>query len=51
MSLVGTLARWLQLSMRDVFEPSLNWVLSHPLISVAAVFFVLYVSVRNYRML
>ncbi len=49
--LVDTLARWFELSMRDVFEPSLNWVLSHPFISVVAVFFVLWISIRNYRML
>jgi hypothetical protein len=49
--LVNTLARWFQLSMRYVFVPFLKWVVSHPFISVAAVFFVLWISVRNYRML
>jgi hypothetical protein len=29
--------QWLDNAMRDVFEPSLNWVLSHPIISVLAV--------------
>jgi hypothetical protein len=35
----------------NVFEPSLNWVLSHPIISVLAVGALIFFSVRNYRML
>ncbi len=50
-NLVDSFARWFELSFRDVFEPGLNWVLSHPIISVAAVFIVLFFSIRNYRML
>ena len=43
MNLVDIFSKW--------FGPSLNWVLSHPIISVAAVFMVMFFSIRNYRML
>lgn len=39
------------LSMRYVLEPGLNWVLDHPIISVATVILLVYWSVRGYRML
>ena len=38
-------------SLRHVFEPSLNWVLNHPIVSVVVVAVLIYASVRNYRML
>jgi hypothetical protein len=40
-----------ELSLRYVFEPGLNWVLDHPIISVVAVILLVYWSVRGYRML
>ena len=42
---------WLDIGIRDIFEPSLNWVLSHPIISVLAVGLLIFFSVRHYRML
>jgi hypothetical protein len=45
------ISKVLDLGLRYVFEPSLNWVIDHPLISVAIVFALVYFSVRNYRML
>ncbi|MGE5219941.1 MAG: hypothetical protein ACM3SP_23310 [Chloroflexota bacterium] len=35
----------------NIFEPSLEWVLNHPIISVLAVGALIFFSVRNYRML
>jgi hypothetical protein len=35
----------------NIFEPALGWVLNHPIISVIAVFALIFFSVRNYRML
>jgi hypothetical protein len=43
--------RLLDLTMRHVFEPGLNWVLNHPIISVVVIAVLIYFSVRNYRML
>jgi hypothetical protein len=37
--------------VQNIFEPSLNWVLNHPIISVLVVGALIYFSVRNYRML
>ncbi|HME61965.1 MAG TPA: hypothetical protein VKH62_12025 [Candidatus Binatia bacterium] len=37
--------------IQNIFEPSLNWALSHPILSVVAVAALIYFSVRNYRML
>ena len=39
------------LGMRYAFEPGLNWVLNHPIVSVVAVAVLIFISVRNYRML
>ena len=41
----------LDLTLRHVIDPGLNWVLSHPLISVVVIAVLIYFSVRNYRML
>lgn len=35
----------------NIFEPSLAWVLNHPIISGLAVLALIFFSVRNYRML
>ncbi len=43
--------RLFDLSVRYVFEPGLNWVLEHPIISVAVVVGLVFWSVRGYRML
>jgi hypothetical protein len=37
--------------IQSIFEPALNWVLDHPIISVLAVGALIFFSVRNYRML
>ena len=37
--------------IQNIFEPSLGWVLNHPIISGIAVLALIYFSVRNYRML
>jgi hypothetical protein len=37
--------------IQNIFEPSLNWALNHPVLSVVAVGALIYFSVRNYRML
>ncbi len=37
--------------VQNIFEPSLNWALDHPIISVAVVAALIFFSVRNYRML
>ena len=39
------------LTLRYVFEPGLNWVLEHPVISVVVVVALVYWSVRGYRIL
>lgn len=43
--------KFIDYSLRNVFEPSLNWVLNHPIVSVLAVVALIYFSCRNYRML
>lgn len=48
---MGHLEKLIELSLRYVIEPGLYWVLNHPIISVAVIIFVVYASVRNYRML
>jgi hypothetical protein len=45
------LEKFFELSLRYVFEPGLNWVLDHPVVSVAVVAVLIYWSVRGYRML
>jgi hypothetical protein len=45
------LERFYNFSLRHVFEPGLNWVIDHPIVSVAVVVVLIYWSVRNYRML
>ncbi len=48
MDQIGRLYDW---AMRYAFFPALDWVLAHPIISLAAVAFLVYISVRNWRML
>lgn len=48
---MNQLERLFDLSLRHVFEPGLNWVIDHPIISVMVVAVMIYFSVRNYRML
>ncbi|HVO91648.1 MAG TPA: hypothetical protein VMT22_02355 [Terriglobales bacterium] len=45
------LNKLLDLSLRNVLEPGLNWVLNHPVVSVVVIAALIYFSVRNYRML
>ena len=37
--------------MINIFEPSLNWALSHPILSVLVVGALIFFACRNYRML
>jgi hypothetical protein len=43
--------RIFDLSVRYVFEPGLEWVIDHPIISVLVVVALVYWSVRGYRIL
>lgn len=45
------ISRLVDLGLRYVFEPSLDWVLSHPVISLLVVVGLVYWSMRGYRML
>ncbi|MGH8545219.1 MAG: hypothetical protein ACREX3_16665 [Gammaproteobacteria bacterium] len=48
---MNQLERVFDLSVRYVFEPGLEWVINHPIISVVVVIGLVYWSVRGYRML
>ena len=39
------------LALRYVFDPGLNWVLAHPIISVVVVVGLVYWAVRGYKMM
>lgn len=45
------LSRYFDLISRHGLEPALAWVINHPIVSLIVVFFAVWVSVRNYRML
>jgi hypothetical protein len=45
------LNKFFDLTLRYAFEPGLNWVLEHPIISVVVVVALVYWSVRGYRIL
>jgi hypothetical protein len=45
------MARAVDFIVQSIFEPSLNWVLNHPIISVIAVGLLIFFAARNYRML
>ena len=45
------LSRLLDLLLRYVLEPGVNWVIDHPIISVLVVIAMVFWSMRGYRML
>ena len=45
------MGRIIDYTLYNVFEPTLSWVLNHPIISALGVLALIYFSVRNYRML
>jgi len=45
------LSRYFEWFARHVLDPTLVWVLNHPVVSLVVIFVAVYVSVRNYRML
>lgn len=45
------LSRYFELISRHALEPALMWVINHPIVSLIVVFAMVYVSIRNYRML
>lgn len=45
------MSRFIDYMLQNVFEPSLNWVLSHPIVSVVAVGLLIFFAARNYKML
>lgn len=45
------LSRYFDLISRHALEPALAWVINHPIVSLIVVFVMVYVSMRNYRML
>ena len=48
---MNQISRLIDLGLRYVFEPGLNWVIDHPIISVLIVVGLVYWSARGYRML
>jgi len=48
---MDNISRLIDLGLRYVFEPGLNWVLEHPIISLLVVVGLVYWSARGYRML
>jgi hypothetical protein len=49
--MLDRLDKFFDLSVRYVFEPGLEWVIDHPIISVLVVIGLVYWSVRAYRIL
>ena len=49
--IMSQFGRLFNLGLRYVFEPGLDWVLDHPIVSVAVVAVLVYWSVRGYRMI
>ena len=45
------ISKLIDLGLSYVFEPGLNWVLEHPIISLLVVVGLVYWSARGYRML
>jgi len=45
------MSRFIDYMLQNVLEPSLNWVLHHPVISVVAVGLLIFFAARNYKML
>jgi hypothetical protein len=50
-AIMDRLSKFFDLTLRYVFEPGLNWVLEHPIVSVVVVVGLVYWSVRGYRIL
>jgi hypothetical protein len=48
---MARIEKFFDLALRYVFDPGLNWVLQHPIISVVVVVVLVYWAVRGYRML
>jgi hypothetical protein len=48
---MNEIGKVIDFSLRYVFEPGLNWVLDHPIISLLLVVGLVYWSARGYRML
>jgi len=44
------ISKLVDLGLRYVFEPGLNWVLDHPIISLLVVAGLVYWAARGYRM-
>ena len=45
------MSRFIDYMFQNIFEPTLSWVLAHPIISVVAVGLLIFFAARNYRML
>jgi hypothetical protein len=45
------ISKVIDFGLRYVFEPGLNWVLDHPIISLLIVVVLVYWAARGYRML
>ena len=45
------MSRFIDYMLQNVVEPSLNWVLQHPIISVVVVGLLIFFAARNYKML
>jgi len=45
------MAKAIDYIVQSIFEPSLTWVLNHPIISLLAVAALIFFAARNYRML
>lgn len=45
------MGRFIDYLFSNVFEPALAWVINHPIVSVVVVGFLIFASVRNYRIL
>ena len=50
-TIMDLLSQYFELISRHALEPSLAWVINHPIVSLVVVFVAVWVSVRNYRML
>jgi hypothetical protein len=51
MRIIQWLEKGFDWTVRFVFEPGVEWVIDHPIISVVVVIALVYWSVRGYRMM